>query len=97
MKLEDLPPNLREAATSMQTLAGDAYATARGKFLEALAKHTGDVEKAKQQVEDVLDQARNKSGGVLDEARAKSEQLLKQAQARSDELIRKAKGKLDKK
>ena len=97
MKLEELPPHLREAATSMQKLGGDAYAKARAKFLDALAQHTGDVDKAKQQAEDVLEQARSKSAGFLEQARAKSEQLLKQAQATSEGLLKKAKDQLEKK
>jgi hypothetical protein len=95
MKLEDLPPQLRDAATSMQKLGGDAYATARKKFLDALAQHTGDAEQAKQQAE-TLDQAGPKPAGPFDHARAKSEQLLKQAQVTSDELLQKAKDKLGK-
>jgi cell division septum initiation protein DivIVA len=97
MKLEDLPPQLRDAANAMQKLGGDAYATARKKFLDALAEHTGDVDKAKQAADDVLEQARTTSGDVFARARAKSEQLLKQAQAKSDELVQKAKEKLEKK
>ncbi|MGO8969487.1 MAG: hypothetical protein ACLQDQ_07935 [Myxococcaceae bacterium] len=97
MKLEDLPPNLRDAATSMQKLAGDAYSQARAKFLDALAQHTGDVDKAKQQAEELLEQARSKSSGFFEQARAKSEQILKQAQATSEDLLKKAKEQLDKK
>jgi|GEM_PF-4649277 len=97
MKLEELPPELREAATSMQKLAGDAYEKARAKFLDALATHTGDVDKARQQAEDVLHQARSKSVGFLQQARAKSEQLLKQAQTKSEQLLQQAKEQLTKK
>jgi len=96
MKLEDLPPQLRDAANSMQKLAGDAYGKARAKFLDALAEHTGDVDKAKQHMEGLLEQARSKSGGFLEQARAKSEELLKQAQAKSGDLLNKAKEQLKK-
>lgn len=94
MKLEELPPELRDAATSMQKLAGDAYTKARENFLASLAKHTGDVDKAKKQAEDLLEQARHKSAGFFDQARAKSEELLKQAEAKSQDLLNKAKDKL---
>lgn len=81
----------------MQKLGGEAYASARKNFLEALAEHTGDVNSAKQQAEEVLGQARAKSRCLLAQARSNSEALLKQAQAKSDELMQKAKGKLEKK
>ena len=97
MKLEDLPPQLRDAANAMQKLGSEAYATARKEFLDALAEHTGDVNKAKQAADDVLQQARTTSGDVFARARAKSDQVLKQAQAKSDELVQKAKDKLEKK
>lgn len=97
MKLEDLPPQLRDTATSMQKLAGDAYKKARATFLDALAEHTGDVDKAKQNAEDLLEQARSKSASFVEQARAKSEQFLKQAQAESEDLMKKAKDQLDKK
>ncbi|MGO9832101.1 MAG: hypothetical protein ACLPJH_18365 [Myxococcaceae bacterium] len=97
MKLEDLPPHLRDAAASMQTLAGDAYGKARAKFLDALAQHTGDLDKAKQQAEDILEQARSKSSGFLEKARAKSEQVLTQAQGKSEDFLKKAKEQLEKK
>ncbi len=97
MKLEDLPPQLRDAATSLQKLAGDAYDKARAKFLEGLADHTGDVDKAKQNAEDLLEQARSKSASFVEQARVKSQQFLKQAQATSEDLLKKAKDQLDKK
>ena len=97
MKLEDLPPQLRDAATSLESLAGDAYTSARKKFLDALAAHTGDAEKAKRQADELLQQARAKSAGVFGQARAKAEQLLKQAQTETGDLIDKAREKLNKK
>ena len=57
MKLEDLPPQLRDAANQMQKLGGDAYATARKKFLDGLAAHTGDLDKAQQSADELLEQA----------------------------------------
>lgn len=97
MKLEDLPPQLRDAANAMQKLGGDAYASARKKFLDALAAHTGDLDQAQKSADEVLEQARTASSDVFERARAKSEEFLKKAQAKSDELVQKAKDKLDKK
>jgi cell division septum initiation protein DivIVA len=97
MKLEDLPPQLRDAANQMQKLGGEAYATARKKFLDGLAAHTGDLDKAQQSADELLEQARTTSSDVFARARAKSEELLKKAQAKSDELVQKAKDKLEKK
>jgi len=97
MKLEDLPTQLRDAANAAQKLGGDAYATARKKFLDALAAHTGDLDKAQQSADELLEQARTASGDVFARARAKSEELLNKAGAKSEELVQKAKDKLEKK